>query len=303
MLKSITRNFRRPTYFRQASFSTNFTTQKRELFTSNALPSKNFYSVLGVPQTATQKEIKKAYYNLAKKYHPDKFGDEDTKDAKLAKDKFAEAAEAYEVLGDDSKRKQYDELGSAQYKAQQDYQNQPGGGGGRGGFQSQQFHGNIDPNELFEKIFSEFAGSGGRKANRQRMGHFFDGFSSAGPEGQYRGAEADQAEFFDTGPYKVEMTLKFEEAAKGCNKRVNLEVYDTCQSCNGTGAEPGSKVGRCGHCAGTGIEQIQTGPFVMRGTCRKCGGTGKIILQKCGTCGGSVEQTKEKHGHRHSSGH
>merc|ERR1712066_190732 len=86
--------------------------------------------------------------------------------------------------------------------------------------------------------------------------------------------------------YKVEMTLRFEEAAKGCNKRLNLEVYDKCTTCDGTGAEPGSKVGRCGHCNGTGVEQVQTGPFVMRGTCRKCGGSGKVIIRKCKTCNG-----------------
>merc|ERR1711976_212283 len=264
---------------------------QRNLHTTNFLSAKNFYSVLGVPQTATQKEIKKAYYQLAKKYHPDANPDD-----KAAEAKFAEAAEAYEVLGDDSKRKQYDTLGSAQYKAQQDYQNQPGGArGGAAGFGGgQAFHGNIDPNELFEKIFSEFAGSGGRKANRQRMGHFFDGFSGANPESEYRADHEADAQFFDTGPYKVEMSLKFEEAAKGCNKRINLEVYDKCVTCDGSGAAPGSKIGRCGHCAGTGVEQIQTGPFVMRGTCRKCGGSGKIILQKCDTCGGQGLSKQKK---------
>lgn len=263
----------------------------RKLHTSNFTLAKNLYSVLGVPQTATQKEIKKAYYTLAKKYHPDANPDD-----KAAETKFAEAAEAYEVLGDDGKRKQYDTLGSAQYKAQQDYRNQPGGGGGApgGGFGGQSFHGNIDPNELFEKIFSEFAGSGGRKANRQRMGHFFDGFSGSSPDNEYRADHEADAQFFDTGPYKVEMSLKFEEAAKGCNKRVNLEVYDKCVTCDGSGAEKGSKVGRCGYCAGTGVEQIQTGPFVMRGTCRKCGGSGKIILQKCGTCGGGGLSKQKK---------
>jgi len=218
---------------------------------------------------------------MAKKYHPDANPDDDT-----AKSKFAEAAEAYEVLGDEAKRKQYDQLGSAGYKAQQDYQNQPGGAQQGGGFQGG-FHGGIDPNELFEKIFTEFAGSGGRKARRQSMGTFFDGFGH-GHENKGQGMDDNigGTEYFDTGPYKVEMTVRFEEAAKGCNKRLNLEVYDKCMTCDGTGAAPGSKVGRCGHCAGTGVEQIQSGPFVMRGTCRKCGGSGKIIINKCNDCGG-----------------
>lgn len=259
------------------------TTQKRSLSTSHFRLNKNYYSVLGVDPKSTQKEIKKAYYNMAKKYHPDANPDDES-----AKNKFADAAEAYEVLGDESKRKQYDQLGATGYKAQQDYQNQPGGAQQQGGFYGGGgFHGNIDPNELFEKIFSEFAGSGGRKARRQSMGSFFDGFG-AGHENEGRGMDDNYGgtQYFDTGPYKVDMTVRFEEAAKGCNKRLNLEVYDKCVTCDGSGAEPGSKVGRCGHCAGTGVEQVQSGPFVMRGTCRKCGGTGKIIINKCNTCGG-----------------
>lgn len=260
-----------------------FPVSRLQSLKTTAFYFKNYYSVLGVSQGATQKEIKKAYYDKAKKYHPDA-----NPDNKEAAKKFADSAEAYEVLGDESKRKQYDSLGAAGFEAQQNYANQPGRGGSGGGAENFHAHfssGRVDPEELFKSIFEEFAGSGGRKARRQAMGNFFDGFGER--QEHYRGGHHHESAYVNTGPYKVEMTLRFEEAARGCNKRVNLEVYDTCGTCNGTGAEPGTRVATCGHCAGTGVEQMQSGPFVMRGTCRKCGGSGKIILNKCTTCAGS----------------
>lgn len=242
--------------------------------TSNYQKVKNYYDVLGVNSGATQKEVKQAYYKQAKQYHPDANPDNEE-----AAKKFAEAAEAYEVLGDETKRKEYDTLGAAGY----DFNSQAGGRGGAGGFGGPGGHQNINPEDLFESIFGEFAGSGGRKARRTAMGDFFDGFGHRQGANEWRSYESD---YIDMGPYKVDMTLRFEEAARGCNKRINLEVYDTCPDCEGTGAKPGSKVVRCGHCNGTGIEQHQSGPFLMRGTCRKCHGTGKVITELCGTCNG-----------------
>merc|ERR1719188_941963 len=115
------------------------------------------------------------------------------------------------------------------------------------------------------------------------MGDFFDGFGNRGHQ-TFRTTDSDT--YIDVGPYKVDLTLRFEEAARGCNKRINLEIYDTCPDCEGSGAKPGSKVVRCGFCNGTGIEQHQTGPFLMQGTCRKCGGSGKVITDVCTTCTG-----------------
>lgn len=157
--------------------------QQRSLSTSNQLlAAKNFYKVLGVNENATQKEIKQAYYKLAKKHHPDA-----NPDNKAAADKFAAAAEAYEVLGDEGRRKEYDTLGASGYEFKQSggTSGSPGAGNPFGGQ-----HQNIDPQDLFESIFSEFAGQGGRRARRQSMGDFFDGFGHRGNQ-EYRTYESD----------------------------------------------------------------------------------------------------------------
>uniref|UniRef100_H2ZB34 J domain-containing protein n=1 Tax=Ciona savignyi TaxID=51511 RepID=H2ZB34_CIOSA len=206
--------------------------------------SKDYYKVLGVSKNSSQKDIKKAYYQLAKKFHPDT-----NKGDKNASVKFAEVAEAYEVLGDQSKRQQYDMLGSAGFQANQQ------GGGPRWG-STQGFQGQMDPEDLFRKIFEEFSG------------------------GQQRGFEG----FQDFSPMEVYLDLTFNEAAKGANKTMKIDMMDTCPRCDGKGSEPGTKITKCGHCGGSGMEQVVTGPFVMRSTCRKCGGTGRLITFPCVQC-------------------
>ncbi|XP_030638714.1 dnaJ heat shock protein family (Hsp40) member A3b [Chanos chanos] len=210
---------------------------------------KDFYEVLGVPRTASQKEIKKAYYQMAKKYHPDTNPDDPQ-----AKEKFAQLAEAYEVLGDEVKRKQYDTYGSAD-------PNQAGAG------QQQYWRGgtNVDPEELFRKIFGEFAGGRG-----------FGNFSS----------------MFDQTPEYV-MELTFNQAVRGVNKEIVVNLDDNCQRCDGKGYEPGTKVQHCHYCNGTGMESINTGPFMMRSPCRRCGGRGSIIITPCVMCRGTG-QTKQR---------
>jgi len=229
-------------------------------FTASNLASKDYYKTLGVSKNSSQKEIKKAYYQLAKKFHPDT-----NKGDKNASIKFAEVAEAYEVLGDESKRQEYDMLGSAGY-----HSSQQGGGRQQAGWSSQGFGGQMNPEDLFRKIFEEFSGS-------QKGG----------------GARNPFEDFQEYAPLEVYLDLTFNEAAKGVNKQINIQLMDTCQRCHGNGNEPGSKISRCGFCGGTGTEQISTGPFVMRSTCRKCGGTGKLITSPCVECGGRG-QTKQK---------
>nr|XP_039265404.1 dnaJ homolog subfamily A member 3, mitochondrial-like isoform X1 [Styela clava] len=219
---------------------------------SPILAQKDYYKILNIPRNASHKEIKKAYYELAKKYHPDtNKGDKETQQ------KFAEVAEAYEILSDDNKRRQYDTLGTTGFGGQQ--QGWPGGGfGGQ----------HVDPEELFRKIFGDFTGRG-------------------------QGGSGFQ-EFREYAPTEVTLDLKFTEAARGANKTISLKLMDTCPRCKGEGNEPGSKVSRCGYCGGSGMEQVVSGPFVMRSTCRKCGGTGKLITFPCGMCEskGQVMQTK-----------
>ncbi|KAH0632107.1 hypothetical protein JD844_020170 [Phrynosoma platyrhinos] len=209
----------------------------------------DYYQILGVPRSASQKEIKKAYYQLAKKYHPDT-----NKDDPKAKEKFAQLAEAYEVLGDEVKRKQYDTYGTAGFDP------------GSAGTGQQYWRGgpSVDPEELFRKIFGEFSGS---------------------PFGDFHTV-------FDQ-PQEYIMDLTFNQAAKGVNKEITVNINDTCQRCDGKGHEPGTKVQHCHYCNGTGMETINTGPFVMRSTCRRCGGRGSVMTTPCGVCRGTG-QTKQK---------
>uniref|UniRef100_A0A4W4H9Z3 DnaJ heat shock protein family (Hsp40) member A3a n=1 Tax=Electrophorus electricus TaxID=8005 RepID=A0A4W4H9Z3_ELEEL len=214
---------------------------------------QDFYQILGVPRAASQKEIKKAYYQLAKKYHPDT-----NKDDPQAKEKFAELAEAYEVLSDEVKRKQYDTYGSAAFEAGQA---RPGSG------QRQYWGGgaSMDPEELFRKIFGEFSGARG-----------FGDFNA----------------IFDQ-PQEYVMELTFIQAAKGVNKEITVNIDGTCQRCDGKGHEPGSKIQHCHHCNGTGMETVNKGPFVMRSTCRRCGGRGSVVTSPCTACRGTG-QTKQR---------
>ncbi|XP_061568474.1 dnaJ heat shock protein family (Hsp40) member A3a [Cololabis saira] len=212
---------------------------------------QDYYHVLDVPRTASQKEIKKAYYQMAKKYHPDT-----NKDDPQAKEKFAQLAEAYEVLSDEGKRKQYDTYGSTGFDAGQ-------AGGGQQYWSGQTS--NIDPEELFRKIFGEYSGSRG-----------FGDFNA----------------IFDQ-PQEYVMELTFTQAAKGVNKEMSINLEAACQACDGKGHEPGTKVQHCQHCNGSGMETISTGPFVMRSTCRRCGGKGTITSTPCRSCRGTG-QTKQR---------
>ncbi|XP_041840157.1 dnaJ homolog subfamily A member 3, mitochondrial-like isoform X2 [Melanotaenia boesemani] len=228
-------------------------TSCRFFHSSSKLSSKqDFYEILGISRTASQKDIKKAYYQLAKKYHPDTNPDEPE-----AKEKFAKLAEAYEVLSDEVKRKQYDTYGAAGFD-----QNRAGAG------QQQYYRAGgtqIDPEELFRKIFGEFSGGAG-----------FGNIHS----------------MFDQRPEYV-MELTFSEAAKGANKDLSINIDDNCPRCDGKGNEPGTRVSQCHYCNGTGMESINTGPFMMRTTCRRCGGKGSIIITPCALCRGSG-QTKKR---------
>ncbi|KAM4584731.1 dnaJ homolog subfamily A member 3, mitochondrial-like [Odontesthes bonariensis] len=213
---------------------------------------QDFYEILGVSRTATQKDIKKAYYQLAKKYHPDTNPDDPG-----AKEKFSKLAEAYEVLSDELKRKQYDTYGAAGFDPN------------RAGAGQQQYHRaggtTIDPEELFRKIFGEYSGG---------MGF------------------GDINNMFEQRPEYV-MELTFSEAAKGVNKELSVNIDDNCPRCGGKGNEPGTKVSQCHYCNGTGMETINTGPFMMRTACRRCGGKGSIIITPCAVCRGSG-QTKKR---------
>ncbi|XP_030157147.1 dnaJ homolog subfamily A member 3, mitochondrial isoform X1 [Lynx canadensis] len=216
--------------------------------TSSPLAKEDYYQILGVPRNASQKEIKKAYYQLAKKYHPDT-----NKDDPKAKEKFSQLAEAYEVLSDEVKRRQYDTYGSAGSDAGASGQSYWKGGP------------TVDPEELFRKIFGEFSSSS--------FGDFQSVFSQ---------------------PQEYIMELTFNQAAKGVNKEFTVNITDTCERCDGKGNEPGTKMQNCHYCGGSGMETINTGPFVMRSTCRRCGGRGSIITTPCVICRGAGQAKQKK---------
>ncbi|CAH1159525.1 unnamed protein product [Phaedon cochleariae] len=229
--------------------------------------TRNYYEVLGVGRNASGAEIKKAYYKLAKQYHPDVNKDPE------AQKKFQAVSEAYEILADDTKRKQYDTYGATA--------DQMGGMGGSGraqgpqGFsQHWQYQSTIDPEELFRKIFGDAAF--GNKGSSP-----FEDFA----ESRYGFGEAQE----------IVLRISFSQAARGTNKDVNINVVDTCPKCNGSRCELGTKATKCQFCNGTGMESITTGPFVMRSTCRYCQGTRMYIKHKCVECegkGSTVQRRK-----------
>jgi molecular chaperone DnaJ len=223
------------------------------------LAKRDYYEVLGVPKGATQDEIKKAYRKLTRKYHPDVNPGD-----QQAEEKFKEISEAYEVLSDEQKRAQYDQFGHAGT-------NGAGFGGfGGGGFQGTGFGG-------FEDIFDMFFGGSG-----------FGGGGAAAARRPQRGADL-----------RYDLTITFEEAAFGVKKDISIPRTETCKTCDGTGAAPGTTPSTCHVCNGTG--QVQTaqntpfGRFQSIRTCHHCHGTGEVITSPCSTCHGQgrVRRTRK----------
>lgn len=209
---------------------------------------RDYYEVLGVDKNADDATIKKAYRQLAKKYHPDM----NPGDAEAEK-KFKEASEAYAVLSDPDKKRQYDQFGHAAFE---------GGMGGGGGFD---FSG-MDMGDIFGDIFGDLFGGGRRR--------------SSASNGPMKGANLRAA-----------VRVTFEEAAFGCEKEIEITLKDECQTCHTTGAKPGTSPETCTKCGGKGkvvyTQQSFLGVVQNVQTCPECRGTGKIIKEKCPDCNGS----------------
>jgi len=229
---------------------------------------KDYYKILGVSENATQDEIKKAFRRLAKKYHPD------MNKSKEAEEKFKEINEAYQVLSDPEKRKQYDAMRKGQFWNFGGFGSGSAGTQGFSGFgasQSANFDFNFDNFGFdFGDIFSSF----------------FD-FSDFGKKQRTRSSKRTQ-----TPVYQVE--VPFEVAVKGGVIEVPITHETICPVCHGTGSEPGGKDIKCPVCNGTGFISKNTGNFFMQSTCPRCGGRGLINTNPCKTCGGRgvVTQTK-----------
>lgn len=220
---------------------------------------RDYYEVLGVDKNADDATIKKAYRNLAKKYHPDANpGNEE------AAAKFKEASEAYAVLSDAEKRRQYDQFGHAAFD----------GAGGAGGFDFN----NMDFSDIFGgfgDIFGDIFGSSSRGRSR----------NSNGP---MRGADV-----------RTGVRITFEEAVFGCKKDVTINYKEVCKTCGGNGAKPGTSPVTCSKCNGQGqyVSRQQTMFGMMQSTqvCPDCRGTGKVIKEKCPECYGSgYKETRKR---------
>lgn len=213
---------------------------------------RDYYEVLGVDKSADDATLKKAYRQLAKKYHPDvNPGD------KEAEAKFKEATEAYSVLSDPDKRRQYDQFGHAAFEN--------GGGGGAGGFGGFDFSG-ADMGDIFGDIFGDLFGGGGsrRRANN----------------GPMKGANL-----------RARVNITFEDAVFGCEKELEITLKDECTSCHGSGAKAGTSPVTCPKCNGEGqivyTQQSMFGMVRNVQVCPDCHGTGKIIKDKCPDCRGT----------------
>ncbi|GAB2703653.1 molecular chaperone DnaJ [Paenibacillus thermoaerophilus] len=205
------------------------------------MSKRDYYEVLGVSRDASADEVKKAYRRLAREYHPD------VNKAPDAEEKFKEIKEAYEVLGDEQKRAQYDRFGHVD----------PNQGGGFGGGFSGDFGGIND-------IFDMFFGGGPRR----------------NPNAPQRGSDLQYT-----------LRIDFKDAVFGKETEITIPRTESCDTCGGSGAKPGTKPETCRTCGGSGQQEfVQNTPFgrmVSRRTCSACGGQGQIIREKCGTCGGS----------------
>ncbi len=214
---------------------------------------RDYYEVLGVDKNADDAALKKAYRVLAKKYHPDM----NPGDAEAEK-KFKEASEAYAILSDPEKRRQYDQFGHAAFE---------GGAGGAGGFD---FNG-MDFGDIFGDLFGGMFGGGGRR-------------NSNGP---MKGANI-----------RTSVNVSFLDACFGVEKELDLNLKDECKTCHGTGAKPGTTKETCSKCGGKGQVVFTSQSFfgTVRNvqTCPDCGGTGKIIKEKCTDCHGTGYITSRK---------
>ncbi|MFA6132299.1 MAG: molecular chaperone DnaJ [Patescibacteria group bacterium] len=220
--------------------------------------SKDYYKVLGVEKNASAEEIKKAFRTLAHQHHPDKVGGDEAK--------FKEINEAYQVLGDPEKRQRYDQFGAAGFDGAQGFP----GGGGFGGFNQGGVNfdfGDIgDLGDLFGSAFG-FGGGGRKRSNRGR-------------------------------DLQVDLTLTFEESVFGASKDVSFNKTEACPRCGGIGAEPGSKMKKCGECNGAGyqvrVQRTILGAIQSKVNCSACDGAGETPEKTCSECRGSGLQKNKK---------
>lgn len=230
------------------------------------MTNKDYYKILGVDKNASKEEVKKAYKKLAKKYHPDMNKDSG------AEEKFKEISEAAAILGDDEKRRNYDQFGTT-------YEQFSGGSG----FDFSDFGFDFGSNSFnFDSLFEQIFGSG-------IFGGSSRGFSRRSSNSfSRRGSDLR---------FNLEITL--DETFEGVTKKIKIPKLETCEKCGGSGAHSDSDIINCDECGGSGISQkvkrTPFGIFQTTTTCQKCSGAGKVIKKECHTCSGEgrVEVKKE----------
>lgn len=221
----------------------------------------DYYEILEVPRTATQDEIKKAYRKKAIKFHPDKNpGDS------AAEKRFKEISEAYEVLSDEKKRQTYDRYGKEALA---------GGAGMHGG------QGFSSMDEALRTFMGAFGGMGGESV--------FDSFFGGGGGGG--GAQSRR----QGASKRVNITISFEEAARGVDKELAISTYVTCSACNGRGAQSAQGIKKCTRCSGAGQVFEQRGFFSMSMPCPDCHGEGQVIVDPCSACQGQGAIKEKQH--------
>ncbi|MBP8976553.1 MAG: molecular chaperone DnaJ [Bacteroidetes bacterium] len=222
------------------------------------MAKRDFYEVLGVPRTATQDEIKKAYRQMALKYHPDR-----NQGNKESEEKFKEAAEAYEVLSDPEKRQRYDQLGYD-------------------GLRGTNYRDFSDINDVFSAFSDIFSGGFGG-------GSIFDEVFGTGQRSR-RQSTGRQPQGQPGSDLRIQLPLTLEEIAKGVEKKIKVKRFKKCDACGGTGAKSSSGKTTCPQCGGTGelrqVSRSMFGQFMNITTCPTCDGEGKIIKEPCATCRG-----------------
>lgn len=217
------------------------------------MSKRDYYEVLGVEKSASEQDVKKAYRKMALKYHPDKNPDDPSAEAK-----FKEAAEAYEVLSNPEKKGRYDQFGHAGMK----------NGGGFGG------GGGMSMDDIFSNFGDIFGGA---------FGGAFNGFGGGGRQQTRRRVNRGSN-------IRVKVALTLQEVAQGVEKKIKVNKYIGCDSCEGTGAKRGSSYGTCQTCRGSGqVVQVTNtflGQMQTASTCPTCHGEGKSIKEKCPQCAG-----------------
>jgi molecular chaperone DnaJ len=228
---------------------------------------KDYYAVLGVPSSATEKEVSRAYKKLAKQHHPDA-----NQGNTAAEERFKEISAAYDVIGDKTKRAEYDEV--RQMVASGVGPDGTGGfgtGGFGGGGGGRTFRFDTDGGGLGD-IFGNLFGGGGSGRRRGR-----------GPTGPQRGQDLE-----------TELHLQFEDAIRGVTSSVRFRADATCSTCAGSGAAPGTMPETCPECRGAGTIADNQGGFSFSQVCPTCGGRGQVIPTPCPTCNGSGVEVRAR---------